>query len=115
MEEIASFGDWVRRRRKMLELTQANLAQQVGCSTIAIRKIEAGERRPSSQIAELMAIRLQLPAQEQAAFIRAARGEQAVDRLASPQESEAMPTFSGAVANLSNLPLPLTPLIGGQT
>lgn len=36
-----SFGAWLKRQRKAAGLTQAQLAQQVGCSTIALRKIEA--------------------------------------------------------------------------
>lgn len=42
-----SFGYWLRRRRKALDLTQVALAQKVSCSQAAIKKIEAGERRPS--------------------------------------------------------------------
>jgi transcriptional regulator with XRE-family HTH domain len=56
--EIFSFGDWVRRRRKALDLTQAALAQRVGCAVITIQKIEADERRPSRQIAERLADQL---------------------------------------------------------
>jgi transcriptional regulator with XRE-family HTH domain len=41
-----SFGNWLRQRRKALDLTQADLADQVGCSKIMISKIEADERRP---------------------------------------------------------------------
>jgi len=32
MEHTASFGYWLRRRRKALDLTQADLVQRVGCS-----------------------------------------------------------------------------------
>ena len=55
MGEIFSFGVWVRRRRKALDLTQDALARRVGCALSMIRKIEADERRPSRQIAELLA------------------------------------------------------------
>jgi transcriptional regulator with XRE-family HTH domain len=41
MEGNTSFGYWVRRRRKALDLTQEELARQVGCSPVTIRKIEA--------------------------------------------------------------------------
>ena len=41
MEQPNSFGDWVRRRRKALDLTQEHLAQQVGCALATIKKIEA--------------------------------------------------------------------------
>ena len=37
MNETHSFGYWVRRRRKALDLTQAELAAQVGCAEVTIR------------------------------------------------------------------------------
>jgi len=42
-----SFGDWLRQRRRELDLTRPELARQVGCSAITLRKLEAEERRPS--------------------------------------------------------------------
>src|SRR6266436_8889536 len=32
METITSFGEWLRRARKACDLTQAELAQRVGCA-----------------------------------------------------------------------------------
>jgi hypothetical protein len=52
MDPITSFGEWLRRRRKALGLTQAELADQAGCVTGTIRSIEADARRPSRQLAE---------------------------------------------------------------
>ncbi len=52
MDRTHSFGYWLRRRRKALDLTQADLAQQVSCSVDLIQKIEADARRPSRQLAE---------------------------------------------------------------
>ncbi|HEU5100496.1 MAG TPA: protein kinase [Roseiflexaceae bacterium] len=86
MDEPISFGYWVRRRRKALDLTSEELAQQVGCAGVTIRKIEADARRPSRQIAERLAECLQLPSDDRAAFMRAARAELAVDRLPTPPE-----------------------------
>src|SRR5436853_185647 len=84
MDDEASFGSWVRRRRKALDLTQEELAQRVGCALDTIRKIESGARRPSRQIAERLADQLNVPAEARAAFIQAARAELAADRLALP-------------------------------
>ena len=56
-----SFGTWIKRRRKALDLTQHELAQRVGCSVSLIFKIESDERRPSRQIAELLATHLEIP------------------------------------------------------
>lgn len=55
MDIRSSFGYWIRRQRKALDLTQQALADQVGCSLAAIKKIEQDERRPSQQIAGLLA------------------------------------------------------------
>ena len=51
-QDIFSFGTWVRRRRKVLDLTQATLAQRVGCAEVTIRKLEADIFRPSREVAE---------------------------------------------------------------
>ena len=73
--EFHSFGDWLKRKRKALDLTQAELASQVGCSAAAIRKLEAEERRPSAQIAERLAEIFYIAPDERANFLRFARGE----------------------------------------
>ena len=82
MGETHSFGYWVRRRRKALDLTQAELARLVGCAEVTIRRIEADERRPSRQVAELLAEQLQVSDDERPAFLKAARAELAADWLA---------------------------------
>src|SRR3712207_1771614 len=78
-----SFGDWVRRRRKTLDLTQEELAQRVGCSASFIFKIEADERRPSRQIAELLAEHLEIPSDRHDLFLKGARREKPIDHRAS--------------------------------
>ena len=89
MGEIFSFGVWVRRRRKALDLTQDALARRVGCALSMIRKIEADERTPSRQIATLLASALEVPAAEREQFLHAARAELAVDQLAAPTATAA--------------------------
>ncbi len=76
-----SFGYWLRRRRKALDLTQAALAQRVNCSGFSIRKIEADERRPSRGLAERLAASLAIPQAERSDFLDAARAVLPVDRL----------------------------------
>src|SRR5688572_15129255 len=78
-----SFGNWVRRRRKSLDLTQQELARRVGCSTSLIFKLESDERRPSRQVAELLAEHLQIPPDQRDLFLKVARQEKAVDHLGS--------------------------------
>src|SRR5262245_54783457 len=81
MDQIFSFGAWVRRRRRALDLKQDELAQQVGCAVSMIKKIEADVRRPSRQLAERLAASLAIVPAERDIFLQAARAELAVDRL----------------------------------
>jgi transcriptional regulator with XRE-family HTH domain len=73
LDEI-SFGEWLRRQRKALGLTQKQLAERVNCATITLRKIEAQQRRPSVQIAIELAQVLGIPSGEYASFLQFARG-----------------------------------------
>lgn len=103
-----SFGYWLRRRRKALDLTQEALAQRVSCSGFAIRKIEADERRPSRPLAERLAAALAVPEEEQRAFLDAARAVRATDRLplaatpVSTSPGEAVPETPRDLAAGSN-------------
>jgi predicted ATPase/class 3 adenylate cyclase len=81
METANSFGYWIRRQRKALDLTQQALAERVGCSLAAIKKIEQDERRPSRQIAERLADVLGVPADQRELFLEVARGVHSVDQL----------------------------------
>src|SRR5215510_15055345 len=81
METTNSFGYWIRRQRKALDLTQQALADKVGCSLAAIKKIESEERRPSRQIAERLADVLGVPAGQREIFLEVARGKRSVDQL----------------------------------
>jgi predicted ATPase/transcriptional regulator with XRE-family HTH domain len=109
MEPSASFGAWVRRRRRQLDLTQVQLARQIGVAAITIQKIEADERRPSRQVAELLASQLQLPEPERQRFLQSARAELAVDRFTAP---EMLPLPVAQHTQRDTLPHPLTRLIG---
>jgi tetratricopeptide (TPR) repeat protein/transcriptional regulator with XRE-family HTH domain len=80
-DRTTSFGYWLKRRRKALDLTQEQLAQTVACSRFAIRKIEADERRPSRRLAERLADKLAIPPHERDAFLETARALRSVDHL----------------------------------
>lgn len=116
MESTASFGYWVRRRRKALDLTQGALAWQVGCARVTIKKIERDERRPSQQMAERLADCLAIPNDERRAFLQAARGELAIDRL--PLDAQPLAVDKDPQRVLitypNNLPVPATRLIGRE-
>jgi transcriptional regulator with XRE-family HTH domain len=64
-----SFGSWLKQQRKSRDWTQAQLAERVICSVALIRKFEADERRPSKQIAVLLASVLGVPTSDQDRFL----------------------------------------------
>lgn len=98
-----TFPGWLKRRRKQLDLTQAELGARVGCSAATIRKLEAGERKPSLQLAELLGRALQVPEGEMETFLRLARGGVLDSAPAAPHLQPALPP--------ENLPAPLTSLV----
>jgi predicted ATPase/DNA-binding XRE family transcriptional regulator len=93
------FARWLRERRKELDLTQERLAERAGLSPSAVRKLEGGQRKPSRQVAELLAEVLRIPREARAHFLQAARGGSEIE------EAQATP---------SNLPSRLTALIGRE-
>jgi non-specific serine/threonine protein kinase len=111
MDESASFGRWLKARRKTLDLTQWDLAKQIGCAEGTIQKIEAGERRPSRHVAELLAAHLRVPEDQRAAFLAFARG--AIPGP-PPGAADAPPpaTALAPAPPLPRPPAPLTRLIG---
>ncbi len=90
-DTTASFGYWLRRQRQALDLTQADLARRVGCATVTVSKMERDERRPSRQMAELLAEHLAVPEEQQVRFLDAALGERAVDVLPLTSQPVAAP------------------------
>lgn len=110
--DIYSFGEWVKKRRKSLDMTREMLAKRVGCSLSAIHKIENDERRPSRQIAELLALHLEIPPEEQGLFIKIARGQGSIQRLKSTAtQTETRVAVSDSFPP-SNIPASPSPFIG---
>lgn len=113
MGESVTFGNWLRQRRKALDLTQEVLADRVGCALETIRKIESGTRRPSREMVDALAQGLDVPPEERSALVKLARigidapADGAVpvysDQVVSPRHSTALP---------GNLPRPLTTFVG---
>src|SRR3712207_2585084 len=73
MPAEASFGPWMRQRRKALDLTEEALAERVGCAGSQIRRVETDRMRPSRELAERLAEVLQIPPEERSRFLSAAR------------------------------------------
>jgi predicted ATPase/transcriptional regulator with XRE-family HTH domain len=121
-----SFGNWVKRRRKALDFTQQELAQRVGCSVSLIFKIESDGRRPSRQVAELLASQLEISPEQRSLFLKVARQEKSIEHL----DSIALAAAQGFAADAalgpqsspvpvsepfkSDLPTPPTSLIGRE-
>jgi len=108
---METFGEWLQQQRRQRRLTRKEFAKRVGCSVSALQKIEYGERRPSAQIAELMANCLDVPLEERSIFVRVARGELSVDRLSHELKLVATPNIS---PRKIKLPIYPTPLIGRE-
>src|SRR5262245_34639407 len=87
MDNDITVGEWLRRRRRELDLTRQELAQHVGCGITTIRKIEAGERRPSKQLATRLAVCLDIAREDCDPFITFARAEPYSDRPPPPSSA----------------------------
>jgi transcriptional regulator with XRE-family HTH domain len=111
---MGTFGEWLRGQRTAGKLTREEFAQRVGCSAAMLRKIEDGERRPSVQIAELIANCLDIPTEERGSFVKVARGELTSDHLARFGKPVSQSGPSQRSSLRSNLPVLPTPLIGRE-
>jgi transcriptional regulator with XRE-family HTH domain len=112
--EKGFFGEWIRKRRNILGLTQEAIAEQAGYSIAMIRKIEDDERRPSRRAAALLAEALEIPEDQQAAFLKVARQERPIDQLGALVEEESFPWQAAASGPKTNLPLPATLFVGRE-
>lgn len=110
-ETPVSFGEWLKERRKALDLTQEELSRHAGCSVFALRKIESGERRPSKQLAALLADALQISDEDKPTFIRVARGDLTLGRLHTSHPDSQLASSPSKPAP-HHLPLPPSPLLG---
>ncbi len=90
MGDTSLFGRWLKQVRQEQGLTQDDLAERVGCATQTIHKIEGGNRRPSFQMAERLALVLQLTPDQRANWMRAARASDE-PHMAAPAQSEPTP------------------------
>jgi predicted ATPase/DNA-binding XRE family transcriptional regulator len=115
VNDCASLGQWIALRRKSLRLRQAELARMAACAEVTLRKIEADERRPSSQLAEALANHLTRSPEESTLFLRVAVGERRVWDLPQPVLPDVPRTHAIARPKRDNLPAPPTPLIGRES
>lgn len=110
MGSIRTFGQWLKSRRRLADMTQQALAGRLNCSVETIYKIEADQRRPSVQIARLIGATFGISDHELDSFVRFARsGEPLSDHTAAasaPWQGEYIPPH--------NLPRQLTSFVGRE-
>lgn len=97
------FGTWLRSRRRLLDMTQQALADQVGCARITVRRIESGALKPSRELTLILLEKLTIPEIERLQWTRFARGLSGMPTK---------PDGSFADKPLTNLPAFLTTFIG---
>src|SRR5215212_4667277 len=111
-----TFGPWIKQRRKELGLTQEDLARRVRCSRMTILKIELGERRPSGQVAGLLAEALGVLPGERKAFTSFARSESPASNSSARGQVDGHAPWRALHPQSSlihgNLPAPPTAFIG---
>jgi predicted ATPase/transcriptional regulator with XRE-family HTH domain len=112
LRDTPSFGQWLGQRRKAFGLTQEELAERLACSASLIRKLELGQRVASQAMADLLAELLGVAPEERAAFVQFANGRLSGDAV----QRKLWRTLHShtAQAHPTNLPAPLTVLIGRE-
>jgi non-specific serine/threonine protein kinase len=116
----SAFNQWLKRQRRARDLTQEELADRVGCALVTLRKIEAGERRPSKEIAGRLADALAIPDSERERFVAFARAVYPDEIAESAPEIAVDASFlppgarPGPPDPHHNLPAQLTSFIGRE-
>jgi predicted ATPase/transcriptional regulator with XRE-family HTH domain len=105
LPETDQFGEWLRKQRRLQDLTQQELANEVGCARVTLRRIEAGTLRPSRELSKVFLDRFGIPAGQQEEWIRFARGLAPMPGTASPPVSS---------VRTSNLPVSPTSFVGRE-
>ena len=122
MSSETTLGGWLRQRRVETGVTQEELSNHLGFSLALLRKLESSERRPSGQIANLLAEYFRVPTDERDAFVAFAR---AAITCTADSASSGPVSISGDVQlqpapwrrmylQQTNLPTMLTPIIGRE-
>lgn len=115
------FGPWLKKRRRLLDLTQDDLATRAFCSVNTVRKIEAGDLTPSKDLSLAIAAALEIPVASRTEFVRFARNGATVPENAfsatpptplAPAALHASPPTVVAPGLRFQTPAPLTGAIG---
>jgi len=101
MERGSSFAQALNQRHKALDLTQQQLAEQVGYAAVTIQRLEQSTLRPSRQVTERLAAILELPEGEREYFVRLARGRATWSPRSQPTRSAWRSTGNLGIARRS--------------
>src|SRR4026207_951095 len=104
MQEETSFGIWLRKQRRTLDLSRRAFADQVGCAEVTLRRIEAGTLKPSRELASILLEKLGIPEIERTQWITFARG------LSGFPQQSVLPSNKP----ITNLPASLTSFVGRE-
>ncbi len=104
MDGLQSFGQWLRHRRRELDLTQDALARQVECARVTIRKLAADDIRPSRQLAESLAEQLGVPAAERHQFVQIARKDAKAQQPSQPGQLQSRRRCAPCLPRQGNAP-----------
>ena len=105
MQQEITFGEWLRKQRRSLDLSRQAFAAQVGCAEVTLRRIEVGTLKPSKELANLLVEKLGIPEAEHSQWISFARGLSGFPLSSFPSSNE----------SINNLPAPLTTFIGRES
>ena len=116
VDNALTFGQWLKRRRRGMGLTQRALGERLGYASDTIRKVESDELRPSRQLVERLAQALEVEPGEWARLVRFARDEPETNPRLLPTQTVQLPAHAGPppAPPRHNLPAPLTSFIGRE-
>jgi len=72
--EHPPFGEWLRKKRRDLDLSRQQLADQADCAEITLRRIEGGTLKPSKELAAILLEKVGILKSELDTWIQFARG-----------------------------------------
>lgn len=95
--EETTFGKWLRKRRRALDLTQKELSNRVGCARITLRRIESDALKPSSELAEIILENLDIPETELPQWIKFARGVTGYPSKSTPAQKPSITNLPSGI------------------
>jgi transcriptional regulator with XRE-family HTH domain len=112
--DTSEFADLLRRFRRRSGLTQEELAEQAGLSSVSVSLLERGmTRTPQRATVEMLSAALALSPEEAAAIMEAARRAHRAGMMFE-RVGEVSSTSLLAGGSDGSLPVPLTALIGRE-